>query len=676
MSDMELDELLDGPVKAPNRPTRFAPKGSKFKPKPKTEPSESLPPSASDSLKSLPVPKKEELAIEPDTKPEYTEDAVERDVKVKPEVKEEEKADLMETQATEAEFEDEVVKEIDVYFTSSVDSKTQFYMLQYPLRPLWRPYELHEMCKEVRVKPGSSEVEIDLEVQPNSKNYDINAESVKHMEKQTLAASWKPPHISGYAVGVLSGNKLHLNPIHAIVQLRPSMKHLLSVGPSNIENIVKSEEPQEGKPSSSKKLSKILEQTGDNEESWVALKYHTAASEMTKRYLEKMIAQESSQIDFSMSSYDYLNSLCPGTSSVGFSSKGPSIRFLMTLPLKERLRTWLLEGPPVHRFIALKYLAPGESVEEVLGVLQEHARVVQGLWVPKSSLVYGRDQGFDVLARDYVLLLFSKSVIIKESALPRQPALRNAMKGVLISLAVERQDFEDWKLKELPDLSFIKSYQSVVKKQTEEWNCLAEKINSLSVKRNVPGTKSSITNSTTANKSPSIVSARNPKGASSTAAMSEEVRDAILKALQKLFKAVKICSFQQISQLLRGMAVSESARSTGFAREAVAAANSIDAYPDEFQAIINEVAVNIHGTCVPKSSPDSPQYDPFREVVIDLLKNEGPNAKLRKALILEAAKLKLNREIPPNEFQKVVTELCTSQGSAWTLKSSGGGSKH
>ncbi|KAL6498124.1 hypothetical protein OROGR_028521 [Orobanche gracilis] len=350
--------------------------------------------------------------------------------------------------------------------------------------------------------------------------------------------------------------------------------------------------------------------------------------------------------------------------------------FLMTLSLKERLRTWLLEGPPVHRFIALKYLAPGESVEEVLGVLQEHARVVQGLWVPKSSLVYGKDQGFDVLARDYVLLLFSKNVIIKDSALPRQPALRNAMKEVLISLAVERQDFEDWKLKELPDLSFIKSYPSVVKKQTEEWNCLAEKINSLSVKRNVPGTKSSITNNTAANKSSGLVSARNPKGASSTAGMSEEVRDAILKALQKLFKAVKICSFQQISQLLRGMAVSESARSTGFAREAVAAANSIDAYPDEFQAIINEVAVNIHGTCVPKSSPDSPQYDPFREVVIDLLKNEGPNAKLRKALILEAAKLKLNREIPPNEFQKVVTELCTSQGSAWTLKSSGGGSKH
>lgn len=60
------------------------------------------------------------------------------------------------------------------------------------------------------------------------------------------------------------------------------------------------------------------------------------------------------------------------------------------------------------------------------------------------------------------------------------------------------------------------------------------------------------------------------------------------------------------------MAVSESTRSTGFSREAVSAVNSIDAYPDELQAIISQVAVNIHGICVPKSSPDYPQYDPFR----------------------------------------------------------------
>ncbi|KAL0449969.1 UNVERIFIED_CONTAM: hypothetical protein Slati_1553300 [Sesamum latifolium] len=131
-------------------------------------------------------------------------------------------------------------------------------------------------------------------------------------------------------------------------------------------------------------------------------------------------------------------------------------------------------------------------------------------------------------------------------------------------------------------------------------------------------------------------------------------------------------SFQQISQRLRDMAVSESKRSTGFAREAVAAANSIDAFPDELQAIISQVAVNIHGICVPKSSPDNPQYDPFRKIVIDLFLAEGPNAKLKKAPIVEAAKMQLKREIPTIEYQKVLQELCLSQGSAWVLRSADG----
>ncbi|KAI3451724.1 hypothetical protein Pfo_008389 [Paulownia fortunei] len=686
MADMDLDELLDGPTQGPSRPARFAPKGSKFKPRPKIEPSQSLPPSESDSVESLPVPKEEELGIKPDIKPECANDAIEMDVEVKPGVKEEERDYLMETEATEAEAEpeDEVVREIDVYFTPSVDPKTRLYALQYPLRPLWRPYELEEKCEEVRVKPASAEVEIDLAVDVDSKNYDSGADPGVQMKKQTLTASWKPPHTSGYAVGVLTGNKLHLNPIHAVVQLRPSMQHLDSreskrktVVPSNVQDTVKSEEPQEGKPSgSSKKLSKVSEQTKDSGEGWVPLKYHSARSDMAAGYLQKMMAQEGSQIYFSMSSYDYLNSLCPGASSDSFSSKGPPIRFLLSLPLKERFKTWLLEGPPVHRFDVLKYLAPDESVEEVLGVLQEHARVVQGLWVLKSALVYGTDQGIEVLARDYVLLLFSKNVIVNNSQLPQRPQLAKAMKDVLNVLAVERPAFNDWKLKELPDLSFIKLNPSVVKKQEEEWESLEKKINDLFGGRNGPGMKSNTTTNPATSKSSNKVATRTPNGATSRTVISEEVREAITKALQKLFKSVKICSFQQISQRLRDMAVSESARSTGFAREAVAAANSIDAYPDELQAIINQVAVNIHGICVPKSSPDYPQYDPFRKVVIDLFVAEGPNAKLKKAPILEAAKMELKREIPQIEYQKVLQELCLSQGSAWVLKSAGGNPKH
>ncbi|XP_022870615.1 uncharacterized protein LOC111389869 isoform X1 [Olea europaea var. sylvestris] len=131
-------------------------------------------------------------------------------------------------------------------------------------------------------------------------------------------------------------------------------------------------------------------------------------------------------------------------------------------------------------------------------------------------------------------------------------------------------------------------------------------------------------------------------------------------------------SFQQICQRLKDLADSESARSRGFAKETVAAANSICAFPDELQAIISRFAFDIHGVYVPKSFPDHPQYDPFRKVVIDLLIAEGPKAKLKEVPIVEAAKMELKRDIPQIGYQKVLQELCLSQGFEWVLKSGDG----
>jgi hypothetical protein len=44
---------------------------------------------------------------------------------------------------------------------------------------------------------------------------------------------------------------------------------------------------------------------------------------------------------------------------------------------------------------------------------------------------------------------------------------------------------------------------------------------------------------------------------------------------------------------------------------------------------------------------------PCRDVVIDMLRGSGPNGKLRKAEILEAARRKLGRDVPNNEYIKV-----------------------
>ncbi|KAL0828100.1 hypothetical protein Bca101_051778 [Brassica carinata] len=145
------------------------------------------------------------------------------------------------TTLIEEEEEDVVVREIDVFYNPSIGANTELYVLQYSLRPSWRAYEMDERCQEVRVNPSTSEVELDLSM-------DLD-----------------------YAIGVLSGDKLHLNPVHAVPQLRPSMKYLSS-------KRKQAEAPEESARTSKK-------------QNWVSLEYHGLESEYHSRYLTKMMAR-------------------------------------------------------------------------------------------------------------------------------------------------------------------------------------------------------------------------------------------------------------------------------------------------------------------------------------------------------------------------------------------------
>ncbi|XP_047334137.1 uncharacterized protein LOC124937852 [Impatiens glandulifera] len=253
------------------------------------------------------------------------------------------------------------------------------------------------------------------------------------------------------------------------------------------------------------------------------------------------------------------------------------------------------------------------------------------------------------------------------------------MKEALIDLAIERPSLQDWKFKEAPDVSFIKSHSNIVKEQDQHWERIEKTIiSSVFQKKGELGLKGSAKaapDKPGAVNNPTKNMPNNPAGAASKATMSNETREALPKALNKLFQTHKHCSFQQICQRLREMAVSESTRPKGMAKEAIAAANGVDAPRSELVEMIGQVAIDIHGVYVPKTSYDHPEYDSFRNVVIGLLIVEGANAKLRKATIMEAAKMQLGRDVTPNEYQMVMNDLCTSSGPIWVLKNSSGSSK-
>lgn len=672
--DMDLDEL-DGPSLDLSRSTRFAPKNSKFKPKPKTKPPK---PEFNTSL-VLPSTKEESSiaavdagnTIKLETESYNRDDIVKMDSDLKIEGNQPEE-DLMEEDHRKDE--DPVVREIDVFFSPFLDSNSLLFVMQYPLKPCWRPYDLDEQCEEVRVKPASSEVEIDLSVDLDSKNYDPDLSTGVKMTKQVLSSSGKLPCRSGYAVGVLKGNKLHLNPVHAAVQLRPSMHHFGS-GALRKKNMVHYDEgavKEEKFVGPSKKQNKqaevLKEALKDFGENWIHLKFHGSKSYASSKYLQKMVGGESSEIEFSMNSFDYVNSFCPGASN---RQGGPSKRYLLTLSLEDRLKTWLCQVALIHRFDVLKYLAPTDPVEDLLEVLKKLCYLVQGLWVPKSSLL--ELQGLDALVRDYTLYLFSKSHCISKSDLPQKSKLKNAMENVLRVFAVQRSALRDWKFKEPKDISFVQLYPDIVKEQEQAWETRGEKLyTQIYGERSGHGLK----NPSKTDRTGRLVSMENaskglPKTSTNTPAktfISDETREALLKTLQKLFQSNKVCSFQRICQLLRDVAISKDVHAKGGALERSAAAG-LDAPPEELRAIINQVAIDIHGVYVSRTSTDH-SYDGLRKTVIDLLIVEGPNAKLKKATILEAAKIALKREeIPMAEYNKVMSELCVSRGSVWVLKS-------
>uniref|UniRef100_M1A0T3 DNA-directed RNA polymerase n=2 Tax=Solanum tuberosum TaxID=4113 RepID=M1A0T3_SOLTU len=487
-----------------------------------------------------------------------------------------------------------------------------------------------------------------------------------------------PTCASGYAVGVLIGDKLHLNPVHAVVQLRPSKRNLKeselkkNVTTNNDEKSVENEDVKEKRPMGpSKKQNKPPGIEKDIGEHWLHLKYHGARSDISARYLQKMAMEEGSPVPFSMSPVDYLNAFFPGRPTDTDRLKILRTR-LSQLPLEERVRTWLLEGPPIHRFDALKHLAPDNSADEIIRVLQIYAQLVQGLWVPKSSLVYGTNSGVEVLARNFVLYEFTKGILIKKSVFGRRPEFLKAATPALKSLAVERPDLNDWKLKEHPDKKFENLYGDVVREKQATWECLGKQINDV-----LPGGRNRPTMKNPLNPNadiPALPSGDKPTSSSLLrTSMSEEIREALPKALQEVFRTYKVCSFQQIRQGLRKLGVSKSYPPKGAPRKAITASIDVfDAPQEEIQAVINQVAVNIHGVYVLKSSPDNPQYDTLRKVVIDLFMAEGPSAKLKKASVTEAAKLQLNRDITNVEFLKVMKELCHSEKSAWVLRSGDG----
>ncbi|KAK9120448.1 hypothetical protein Syun_018065 [Stephania yunnanensis] len=603
--ELDLGDLAqsEAPSQQSSRPSRFQPKSAKLKPKPAPKPepaSEALPPmltkpEASDSpvvvvvddggggggdgvVNRIDEANEGTVMKELDLKPE---EAVERVERVE--------EDPMEEDAEE----DRVVREIDVVLCPPIDSDSQ-----------------------VRFKPKTSRLEIDLSLDVD-RNYNANIPENMKITKQTLISS-KAPLATSCAVGLLKGDKLYLNPIHAVMQLRPSMEHLKGGSKKKMdvpeEKLLDHQKSKESLQRHLQSKIRMLRRTG------ISLEYHGPHSSVARKYREKMVSSNDSQIDFSMK---------------------PS---LLSLPLEERIQEVLSKGPPIHQFNSFKYFAPDDSDDDILAVLQRHADLVQGLWVPNSTFL--KLKHMEAAIRDYVLLLFSKNNIINSKQLEGSGRRVEVPPHVLSPFAIFRPISNDWKFRMAKDTLFLsqKEYRPIVRNQDQAW-AERERMIMEAVGREVVNSSSSnmsMKDSIGANARQGSKIGVNGKPSHGTTIAADD-REALSKAVTGIFSDYKVCSLQLINQSLRDRALAKSSNSKAGERTARAAAKAASDFPKELLSIVNEIAIKVHSVYVAKSSENS-TLNPLRNVVINLFRGKEPNAKLRKADIIEAAKISAKKD--------------------------------
>lgn len=651
-ADIDMADLatLDAPASSDAAAAaRFRPR-AKGKPKPKPKPE----PKAEDSkLKaddSIPMSKPEE------PKPESAapmEDSMEVDG-VGPSAS----ASAEGVGAEEVEDEEDyVLREIDVYFTPKpFDEDTMLYVMQYPLRPCWRPYELNEICKEVRVKPLSSKVEVDLDINTECENYDPEVPLPSRLTEQTLSSS-KAADVADYAVGVLRGNLVHLNHIDAVMQLRPSMLHVNS-GRSNARQAHGgASSDASGSTMPSVKRNEHSEDSKDyteESEPWISLTYQQAGSNVARKYHAEMVSDDGGPIDFTMSTSDYVMSLCPGGSTNSRDkNKSHAIREMLKLPLEERLKKWFTEVSQVNRFDALMHLAPLYSEDDVLKVLPVYADLVRGLWVCKSSLLF--DDGY-AWKRDRILLEFRKKDSIPLKDIHRIIKVKlddNLKKKFLYPLCKIRAKLEDCKFVLPVDSSFIRRYPHIVKEQDHAWS--VRETTMRESQETSSNTEARKTKNTTKSNIPSKGPDPNMNKARDGPVQGNE--NLVHSVLDTIFTANKVRSIQAIRRDLRQLAAKyASDRKDGPKLQALSnAATNCASFPlVDLQKSLNQVAVPVHGVYVAKpAKPNSP-----RNILIKLFRDKDPDSKLTKQEILDCAANHLKKGLNEKDYHQAVTEVC------------------
>ena len=535
------------------------------------------------------------------------------------------------------------------------------------MRPPDRPYDV-ENVESVRYKSEAAKLEMTLPLDDRIQNR--NALAPEHTQisslRLTSASARAESHGDGVLVGMIRDGAFYLTPVSSVYQLRPSLHHLDAADSANKPAQEPSREEREmqeehmlplqvqvrrretARQTEIRVQSHAYLRQREQDEMWVDLAPFMPDDDEARAAKDLVATPRAEPCGRPVTTREYLDAMCPVSVSKRIAPEdedantlgdgsGLSKTELASLPLERRIRALFSKGQKsIMKFSRVcQFVTEDIDPERLISMIQDNAHLVQGNWIAKSTLRCGGNVTWENM-RDAALFQFARSRTIrpelvsnclKRNSSKPDPTLAKMRREVLAEFSSPRgygSASDGFEFNEITDEEFLEEFPEVASREMESWLALAPSldvtlIGTELVTPSVPPHVSQVRLTTVR----SLVRAKFEK---KTHLSLEDIRQFLLTQASD----IAACAYFRQSELL-GM-------------------------------FDGELAC-IEGVCVLVSVGD-PTIDTLRRKILGLLYKQ--NGVVKRADIMEA----LGAGAPSQHtYTKVLSDLCTSKGSVWTIKS-------
>jgi DNA-directed RNA polymerase-3 subunit RPC5 len=427
--------------------------------------------------------------------------------------------------------------EIDVYLSQGLADR--LYLLQYPLRPVCRPYVNGTGgAPAVKVKPEQDKLEMVFDLKTDAETYDdemgkqlsdltltedgpnskVPMYPSGQMDTQVLRSS-KVPMRTHYLAGIFREDGLHLTPLKAILQLRPTFDHINEAENRKIEKSKGGKKEEEEFKPVNIRLARIESeraqaarirshghmQEQSDAEPWIEVDYVAADTAQAEGARTEMQSQGmSTEIEFNATRSEWLTEMYCDQSEAGGadgggaadegrvgrtedvvvkdeSNGGVSLHEIREMSLTEQVRM-LMKQAQIMQYKTLKSFLSCRDDALILAALQACAWYLCGAWVVKSVEIaptgnrttnFGSNGRSFVRARDFMLLLFQKgNSIVPKEIIDKTGFASQDVREILRKFSkvhVQSDGYNRWEFNFQQDREFDAEFAKVLKREKELW---------------------------------------------------------------------------------------------------------------------------------------------------------------------------------------------------------------